>query len=133
MQGYMIWLVIAAGGALGAMARHAVGQLAIRLLGPNFPWGTLTVNVLGSLAMGLFIAWLVAREPAGQGVRAFFAVGLLGAFTTFSTFALDAVTLYERKAMMTAGLYVGASVILSIVALFAGLAAGRSLFERALS
>ncbi|WP_205967396.1 fluoride efflux transporter CrcB [Aquisalinus luteolus] len=132
MQGYMIWLVIAAGGAIGAMARHAVGQLAMRLLGPNFPWGTLTVNVLGSLAMGLVIAWLVAREPAGQGVRAFLAVGLLGAFTTFSTFALDAVTLYERKAMMTAGLYVGASVILSIVALFAGLAAGRSLFERAL-
>lgn len=133
MQGPALWAIIAAGGAIGAVARYGVGQVAYRVLGGGFPWGTLSVNVVGSIAMGAAIAWLVTREPAGQGLRAFLAVGLLGAFTTFSTFALDAVTLYERKAYATAGGYVAASVVLSILGLFAGLAAGRALFERAVS
>ena len=92
MSSPQLWLAVGVGGAIGAMARHAVGAASLRLLGPNFPWGTLTVNVAGSLAMGLFIAWLVAREPHTSVMRAFVATGVLGGFTTFSTFALDVDT-----------------------------------------
>ncbi|MCA8889927.1 MAG: fluoride efflux transporter CrcB [Parvularculaceae bacterium] len=126
MSGPHIWLAIGAGGAIGAMARHGVGVASLKLLGPKFPWGTLTVNTLGSFAMGFFIAWLVAREPQSSTLRVFVATGLLGAFTTFSTFALDAVTLYRERTLAIAGAYVAASVILSLVSLIAGLALGRS-------
>lgn len=122
-----LWLAIGAGGALGAMARHGVGAVSLRLLGPNFPWATLTVNVVGSAAMGLFIAWLVSKEPHSSVMRAFVATGVLGAFTTFSTFALDAVALYRDRSLTIAGAYVAASVVLSIAGLFAGLAAGKAM------
>ena len=127
MQGPWIWLAIGAGGAIGAMARHGVGALALRWLGPNFPWGTLAVNLIGSALMGAFIAWLVAKEPHPSVVRAFIATGVLGGFTTFSTFALDAVTLYRDRTLTIAGAYVAASVVFSIAGLFAGLAAGKAL------
>lgn len=127
MTGPQLWLAIGAGGAIGAMARHGVGVASLKLLGPKFPWGTLTVNTMGSFAMGFFIAWLVAREPHSSALRLFIATGMLGAFTTFSTFALDAVTLYRERTLTMAGAYVAASVILSIGSLFAGLALGRSL------
>ena len=120
------WVAIGLGGAFGAMARHGVGVVALRLLGPNFPWGTLTVNVAGGFAMGLFIAWLTAREPQTALLRSFVAVGLLGGFTTFSAFALEAVTLWRDRSAGIAALYVGASVALSIGALLAGMAAGKS-------
>lgn len=126
MSSPQLWLAVGAGGALGAMARHGVGAVSLRLLGPNFPWATLTVNVFGSVAMGLFIAWLVSKEPHSSVMRAFVATGVLGAFTTFSTFALDAVTLYRDKSLTIAGAYVAASVIFSIAGLFAGLAAGKA-------
>ena len=126
MNGIPLWLAVAGGGAIGAVARYGVGAMSLRFLGPNFPWGTLTVNVIGSAAMGLFIAWLVAREPHTSAMRAFVATGVLGGFTTFSTFALDAVTLFREKSLTLAGLYVGASVILSIIGLVAGLAAGKA-------
>lgn len=122
-----IWLAVAAGGAVGAMARHGVSRASMHLLGPNFPWGTLTVNILGSFAMGLFIVWLSHREPDSPALRAFVAVGLLGAFTTFSTFSLDAVTLYRDRTVMIAGAYVLASVILSVGGLLTGLFVGRHL------
>ena len=109
-----IWLAVAAGGAIGAMARHAVSRSAMHLLGPNFPWGTLTVNIAGSFAMGLIIVWLSQREPASPALRAFLTVGLLGAFTTFSTFSLDVVTLYKDRTMMIAASYLIASFILSV-------------------
>lgn len=126
MNSPQLWIAIGAGGAIGAMARHGVGVLSMRLLGPNFPWGTLAVNVIGSTAMGLFIAWLVAKEPHSAVTRAFIATGVLGGFTTFSTFALDAVTLYRDKSLTIAGVYVAASVIFSVGGLFAGLAAGKA-------
>ena len=126
MGGPQLWLAVGAGGAIGAVARYGVGALSLRLLGPNFPWGTLTVNVVGSALMGLFIAWLVAKEPHSSAMRAFVATGVLGGFTTFSTFAIDAVTLYRDKSLTVAGVYVAASVILSIGGLVAGLAAGRA-------
>ncbi len=124
-MGGQIWLAVAAGGALGALARHGVSRASLHLLGPNFPWGTLAANVAGSFAMGLFIVWLSAREPASPALRAFLTVGLLGAFTTFSTFSLDVVTLYRDRTVMIAGAYLLASVILSVCALLAGLALGR--------
>ena len=126
MSSPSLWFAVGAGGAIGAMARYGVGTVSLRLLGPNFPWGTLAVNVIGSAAMGLFIAWLVAREPHSSAMRVFIATGVLGGFTTFSTFALDAVTLYREKTLTLAGAYVAASVILSIAGLFAGLAAGKA-------
>ena len=120
-----IWMAVAAGGAVGAVARNGVSRAAMHLLGPNFPWGTLTVNVLGSFAMGFFVVWLAHREPATPALRAFLTVGMLGAFTTFSTFSLDVVTLYRDRTLMIAGAYILASLILSVGGLFAGLAAGR--------
>ncbi|MEO1136193.1 MAG: fluoride efflux transporter CrcB [Pseudomonadota bacterium] len=123
--GGSIWLAVAAGGALGALARHGVSRTALHLMGPNFPWGTLVANVAGSFAMGLIIAWLAAREPANPALRAFLTVGMLGAFTTFSTFSLDVVTLYRDRTVMIAGAYLMASVILSVGGLLAGLAIGR--------
>ncbi|WP_411818080.1 fluoride efflux transporter CrcB [Hyphococcus sp. DH-69] len=126
MNGF-IWLAVAAGGAIGAMLRHGVSRLSLHYLGPNFPWGTLSVNVVGSFAMGMLIVWLSSREPQSAAMRAFLTVGLLGAFTTFSTFSLDVVSLYRDRTMMIAGAYLFASVILSIGGLLGGLALGRQL------
>lgn len=122
-----IWLAVAGGGALGAMARHGVSQLSLRWLGPNFPWGTLTANILGSFLLGLLVAWLAMREPNPPALRAFLAVGLLGAFTTFSTFALDVVLLYREKAIGLAAAYLVASIVLSVGGLLVGLLMGRTL------
>ena len=127
MSGSVIWLAVAGGGAIGAMARHGVSRLSLHFLGPNFPWGTLCANVAGSLMMGLVIAWLAAKEPHSPALRAFLTVGLLGAFTTFSTFSLDVVTLYRDRTIAIAGAYLVASVILSIAGLLGGLMLGRSI------
>jgi len=127
MHGGHLWLAVGLGGAIGAMARYGVGIAALRALGPNFPWGTFSVNVIGCFAMGLFIAWLTAREPHSAAMRSFVGTGMLGGFTTFSAFALEAVTLWRDRSLTVAGLYVLASVVLSIVALGAGLAAGRAI------
>jgi len=121
-------LLVAVGGGIGAAVRHLANLAALRLAGPNFPWGTLFVNVAGSLAMGLLIGWL-ARRAGGSSdeLRLFLATGFLGGFTTFSAFSLDFSVLWERQAMMTAFGYAVASVTLAIAALFAGLALMRSL------
>ncbi|MEE2689940.1 MAG: fluoride efflux transporter CrcB [Pseudomonadota bacterium] len=126
MTSLPVWFAVAGGGAVGAVMRYGVSIAAARLLGPNFPWGTLTANIAGSFAMGLLVVWLAGREPNPMALRAFLAVGLLGAFTTFSTFALDVVSLYRDKSVAIAGAYLLASVILSVVGLLAGLAAGRA-------
>ena len=110
---------VAAGGALGASARYLTGVGAVRLLGLCFPWGTLTVNVVGSFLMGVLIVALAER--GGMRFAPFLTVGILGGFTTFSAFSLDAVTLFERGQVSAAAGYVAASVILSITALFLGL------------
>ena len=120
-------LIVAAGGACGAALRHLVGLAALRMLGPNFPWGTLTVNILGSFIMGVFIELLALKLNGSAELRLLIATGLLGGFTTFSAFSLDVVLLYERGALGTAALYVLGSVVLAIGALFAGLIVTRSL------
>lgn len=117
-------LQVALGGALGASGRYLTGVAAIRVMGPGFPWGTLTVNVVGSFVMGVVV---VALGHLGANRFApLLMTGVLGGFTTFSAFSLDAVTLYERGQLGIAALYVGASVVVSIAALFAGLLLARS-------
>ena len=119
------WIAVGAGGALGAMARHGVSRLALHWFGPQFPWGTLAANVAGSFAMGALVVWLARAEAVAPALRAFLTVGLLGAFTTFSTFALDAVALYKDRTLIIAAAYVAASVALSIGGLVAGMAVMR--------
>ncbi|MEN0001204.1 MAG: fluoride efflux transporter CrcB [Pseudomonadota bacterium] len=119
-------LLIALGGAGGAVSRHLVGGWALRIFGPNFPSGTLIVNVVGSFAMGLLIAWLAKRSAGDEPLRLLLATGFLGGFTTFSAFSLDVAVLYERGAFTEAAIYVAASVLLSIAAVFVGLATMRS-------
>lgn len=115
-------LIVAAGGGAGAALRHLANLAALRLLGPGFPWGTLFVNVAGSLAMGLLIGWLARRTGgASNELRLLLATGLLGGFTTFSAFSLDFATLWRDGAVAAAAGYVISSVLLSLAAIFAGL------------
>ena len=118
-------LAVAAGGALGAVGRYVVAAQALRLMGPNFPWGTLTVNVVGSLVMGILVELMALRINLSPEMRAFLVVGVLGGFTTFSAFSLDVSLLLERNMLGQAFLYAVASVILSVGALFVGLALTR--------
>ncbi len=115
------------GGGLGAASRHLSGMAVTRLAGTGFPWGTMLVNIAGSLAMGLLIAWLARRSSGDADLRMLLATGFLGGFTTFSAFSLDAVSLYERGALTAAAAYVIASVTVSILALFGGLWLARQL------
>jgi len=124
------FLLVAIGGALGSMARYGVGLAAGRMFPTSgWPWGTLTVNVVGGLAMGLLVGWMSARAGAGQEtLRVFAAVGLLGGFTTFSAFSLEAVLMIERRDYGLAAAYVALSVVLAIAAVFAGLMLARRAF-----
>jgi CrcB protein len=123
-------LLVALGGALGSMARYGVGLAAGRLFpGAAWPWGTLTVNLVGGLLMGLLVGWMGLRAGAGQEtVRVFAAVGLLGGFTTFSAFSLETALMIERRDYGLAAAYVALSVVLAVAALFAGLMLARRAF-----
>lgn len=120
------YLIVFAGAGLGGMARHAVNMAAARL-GYAFPWGTFAVNVAGSFLMGVLVAWFAFRTGVPQHVKLFLTTGLLGGFTTFSAFSLDAATMWERGAFAELALYAGGSVVLAIAGLFAGMAAVRLL------
>ncbi len=116
-------LLVAIGGAAGSWARFAVG----RLVGASaFPWATLTVNVVGSFAMGLLAGWLAPHGQGGEAWRLLLAVGLLGGFTTFSAFSLELAQLIERGAFAAAGLYAALSLAAGIAGLLAGLALVRA-------
>lgn len=117
----MIWTVlqVALGGALGASGRYLTGVAAARLLGHGFPFGTLIVNVVGSFLMGLL--FVVLTERGHQGAMPFLLTGVLGGFTTFSAFSLDAMTLFQKGQVGLALVYVLASVVVSILALALGL------------
>jgi len=122
-----IVLAIAAGGALGSVARYLFAGQVTRLAGSHFPWGILVVNVLGSFAMGVLVETMARSWSASPEMRAFLAVGVLGGFTTFSSFSLDAALLIQRGSLGPAAAYVLGSVALSILGLFAGLALVRAL------
>jgi len=120
-------LLVAAGGAVGAAARHLVGTASLRAFGPGFPYGTLIVNIVGSLAMGLLVGILAERASGSEGLRLFLATGFLGGFTTFSAFSLDFANMWERGDVAAAIGYAALSVGLAIAGLFAGLAIARAL------
>lgn len=125
MQGFVL---VGLGGGIGAMARYGISLAVGRAWSPDFPLATLLVNVVGSLAMGLLVGWLAKAMPswAPEG-RLFLAVGVLGGFTTFSSFSLDVVAQLERGALWQAGLYVVLSVVVSLLALYLGLLMTRGL------
>ena len=122
-------LLVALGGAAGAWLRYMVSRLWTQALGPvaagAFPWATLSVNLAGSLAMGLLAGWLARHGQGGESWRLLLAVGVLGGFTTFSAFSLELVNFIERGALGQAGLYAAVSLVGGIVGLFAGLMAAR--------
>lgn len=120
------FLLVAAGGAIGASGRHAVNIAALRLLGPGFPFGTLAVNILGSLMMGMLVTTLALKFSVSNEIRLFLATGVLGGFTTFSAFSLDVAVLAERGASGQLALYVALSVGVSVAALFAGMMLARA-------
>ena len=122
-------LLACAGGAIGAGLRHLVNIGAVRLLGYGFPWGTVIVNIVGSFLIGLLIEALALRFSGSPEVRTFLATGLLGGLTTFSAFSLDFAVLMQRGDNAAAALYLIGSVSLAILALFAGLHAGRMFFS----
>ena len=116
------YLLVAVGGALGSMARYGFGVGVGRLWTSSFPLATMLINILGSLAMGLFIGWLARKTPGWQAdARLFVAVGIFGGFTTFSSFSLDTISMLERGEVVPALGYVLVSVIVGIAALYGGL------------
>lgn len=116
-------LQVALGGAMGASLRYIVNVAVMRGVGPGFPWATVFVNVTGSFAMGALV--VILAKKGGTHLAPFLMTGILGGFTTFSAFSLDAVTLWERGASMAATAYVLGSVVVSIGALVAGMAVMR--------
>lgn len=116
-----ILLFVAAGGAIGAVCRYLVGVGAARWFGVAYPWGTLTVNILGSLILGILVEAFAIHWSPSQEVRAFFAVGVLGAFTTFSSFSMETILLFERGEIAASLGYVVMTVILSIGAFAVGM------------
>ena len=118
-------IAIFIGAGLGGVARHYFNVLAVGLFGTAFPWRIFAINVIGSVAMGVIVEWLALRGSAPQDLRLFFTTGILGGFTTFSTFSLDAAVLYERGQLGIALVYVVASVVVAIGGLFLGMYAVR--------
>jgi len=115
------WIAVFLGAGIGGVLRHWTNQLAARIAGPDFPFGTLTVNIVGSVIMGLLAGWFAGKGEATQIWRLFLTTGVLGGYTTFSTFSLDIVALWQRGEALSATLYVAASLILSVVGLWGGL------------
>jgi fluoride exporter len=116
------YLLVGLGGAIGAMSRYGFSSLVTRFWTASFPLATLLINIIGSLLMGILVGVLARTLPQGQNeIRLFVAVGILGGFTTFSAFSLDAITLIERGEWTSAMLYALLSVVISVGALYLGL------------
>ena len=116
------YLLVAIGGAIGSVLRYGTGVFVGTLWRNSFPLGTLMINIVGSLVMGLFVGLMARLLPTWQSdARLFFAVGVLGGFTTFSSFSLDAISMIERGDVLLATLYVVLSVAIAVPALYIGL------------
>ncbi|MFC0239911.1 fluoride efflux transporter CrcB [Rhodopseudomonas telluris] len=123
----MAYLFVFVGGGLGAMFRHFVNNASSRMFGTAFPYHTFFINVSGSIVMGLIAGYFAFKSGSSQHLRLFLMTGILGGYTTFSAFSLDAALLYERGAVGLAILYVVGSVALAIGGLFAGMALIRAI------
>ena len=123
----MIWLMVALGGAGGSVVRFGVGQLALRYLGPGTVMGTFAVNITGSLALGFFLTLALEKIAVPVEYRALIAVGFLGGYTTFSTLALDSVTLLQSGELARAILSIGGNLVLGLLAAYLGILAARAL------
>jgi len=130
----LLYLVVFIGAGIGGALRHGVNGLALRLAGPDFPYGTMAINIAGSLLMGLIAGYFAFRGGTGffgqmgQHWKLFLTTGVLGGFTTFSAFSLDFATLWERGATAGAAVYLAVSVGGSIAAIFVALAVARAVF-----
>jgi fluoride exporter len=118
MMGYVVVFV---GAGVGGAIRHAMNIWVARLMGTHFPWHTFAINISGSLVMGLVAGWFAEKGGAGGHLRLFLATGVLGGYTTFSAYSLDAVLLWERQEHLLSALYVGGSVVCAIAGLMLGL------------
>lgn len=123
----MAYLLVFIGGGIGAALRHGVNRVSLATFGPSFPLGTMIVNVVGSLAMGFLAAYFLMRTGSSQGLRLFLTTGILGGFTTFSAFSLDAALMWQKGEWSAFGTYVLGSVLVSIMALFLGMSVARVL------
>lgn len=123
----MNFVLVFIGGGIGASGRHAINVFCARCMGTGFPYGTFIINITGSAIMGLIAGYLALKGEASQPWRLFLMTGILGGYTTFSAFSLDAALLYERGELGLAAFYVLGSVAFSIAGLFAGLALVRHL------
>lgn len=121
-QHILSFLLVFVGGGLGSMLRHLVNHLSTVVLGGNYPVGTVLVNISGSLAMGLVVGWFAFRDDGNHMTRLFLTTGILGGFTTFSAFSLDAVLLWERGEHLGSVIYVVGSVCVAVIGLVTGLA-----------
>lgn len=123
------YLLVAAGGAAGSVARYSLGAQTMRWFGPGWPYGTFAANIAGGLLMGFLVGFLAHRGGADQErLRVLLAVGVLGGFTTFSSYSLETALMIERKAYGAAAGYAAGSVVLAISALFLGLMVARRVF-----
>ena len=124
----MSYLVVFVGAGIGGALRHGVNRMSLAWFGPGFPWGTLSVNIAGGLLMGVLAELFLIKGGGSQEWRLFLTTGILGGFTTFSAFSLDAAVMWQRGDYVTLGTYVASSVLLSIAALFFGMATVRAAF-----
>jgi fluoride exporter len=122
-------LLVFLGGGLGSILRHASNQAGTTLLGRDFPFSTMFVNIVGSFTIGIIAGWLARRGAGGQMLPLFLTTGILGGFTTFSAFSLDAALLWERGQAARAAAYILGSVVPAVMAVFFGLAVIRNLLK----
>jgi CrcB protein len=123
------YLIVFVGAGIGGSLRHGTNLVTSKWFGTGFPYGTLTVNVVGSLVMGVFAGYFAFKGEASQPWRLFLATGVLGGFTTFSSFSLDMVALWERNELVFLAVYAAASLVISVVGLLIGLYAVRGVLS----